>query len=99
MPCAMKAISSAESSWPSRFLRMISCGSISLRIILKKGAQQLADVGCRGVGNVEDLAVADAFRHQTRRVVCHHRKAHDLEAFMPGKDGLGRRRHAEIGRA
>ena len=28
MPRVTKAISSADSSWPSRFLRMISCGSI-----------------------------------------------------------------------
>jgi hypothetical protein len=30
IPRVTNAISSAESAWPSRFLRMISCGSISL---------------------------------------------------------------------
>src|SRR5436190_7157960 len=95
MPRAMKAISSFESSWPSRFLRMISCGSMRSRVAFEEGPQQPPHVLRGGVRHRDGLLVADAARHHAGRVIGHHRQADNLHPGMARHDRLGRGRHAD----
>src|SRR5437762_6477468 len=95
MPRAMRAISSAESSCPSRFLRMISCGSMRSRVACEEAPQQPPQVARGGIGRRDRLLVADAARHHAGGIVGHHRDADDLHAGMARDDGFRRRRHPD----
>src|SRR5262249_54287990 len=95
IPRTTKPISSPESSLPSRFLRMISCGSMDLAVVLQKLAQHSSHFTRRRAGDGNRLIVAECARHQTGGVVGHQRQGDHFHAGLPGEDGFGRGRHAD----
>ena len=95
MPRTMKAISSSESSCPSRFLRMISCGSMRLGVAFEEGAQQEAHLAAAAAATASVCSWPSLPWHEARGVVGHQRQRRDLQAGVARQDRLGHRRHAD----
>src|SRR5689334_18985597 len=95
MPRTTKATASSLSSCPSRFLRMISCGSMRSRIAFEEPPQQPAYLARRFPRHRHGLDVAERLAGHAGGVVGHQRQACNPHAGMPGDDRLGHGRHAD----
>src|SRR6185437_6508982 len=94
MPRTTKAIASSLSSWPSRFLRMISCGSMRSRVAFEEPPQHPLHLARRLLRHRHGLEVAERLTGHAGGVVGHQRQASDLHAGMAGDDRLRDGRHA-----
>src|SRR6185312_13223710 len=95
IPRTTKAIASSVSSWPSRFLRMISCGSMRSRVAFEEPPQHPLHLARRLLRHRHGLEVAERLAGHAGGVVGHQRQACNTHAGMAGDDRLRNGRHAD----
>src|SRR5689334_16421622 len=91
IPPTRKAISSADSALPSRFLRMTSAASIFLR----KALDEPHEVARRDLRVAQRLLVRELLATHALGEVRDRRDRGDAQPGVAGEDHLGNRRHAD----